>query len=328
VIELGYALSSEEHAPNDLVRFARTAEELGFGHAFISDHFHPWIDRQGQSPFVWSVIGAIAASSERLRLGTGVTCPLIRMHPALVAQAAATSESLMPGRFVLGLGTGENLNEHVLGDRWPAPDERVDMLEEAIEVIRQLWSGDEVTFRGEYYVVEYARLYTLPERPPPIAVAAVKRQAAELAGRAADALISVAPKREIVDWFRGAGGEGKPCHGQLHACWAPTVKEARRIAFEIWPNVALKGSLGQELARPSYFEEAAQMVSEDDVAELVPCGPDPDLHVEHLLRYVDAGFDHVYVHGIGPAQDSFLQFYANEVRPKLERAATDRRAAA
>ena len=172
--EFGYWLSSEEHAPLDLVRNAARAEELGFSFAMISDHFHPWIDAQGQSPFVWSVLGGIAQATERLQVATGVTCPLIRTHPAIVAQAAATVGVMLPGRFTLGLGTGENLNEHVLGDRWPAPDERIEMLEEAIEVIRLLWAGGEKTHRGKHYTVDHARLYTLPEQPIPIAVAAVE----------------------------------------------------------------------------------------------------------------------------------------------------------
>ena len=170
--EIGYALSSEEHAPADLVRYARLAEERGFTYALISDHFHPWTDRQGQSPFVWSVIGAIAEATERLRLGTGVTCPTIRIHPAIIAQAAATAAALMPGRFFLGVGTGENLNEHILGDRWPEGRVRLEMLEEAIEVIRLLWQGGYQSHHGTHYTVEQARLYTLPDEPPPIMVAA------------------------------------------------------------------------------------------------------------------------------------------------------------
>src|SRR5919108_495182 len=172
MVELGYALSSEEHAPNDLVRYAQRAEEVGFAFALISDHFHPWLDQQGESPFVWGVIGAIAEATERLVLGTGVTCPTMRMHPALVAQAAATSAALMPERFFLGVGTGENLNEHILGERWPNADERLEMLEEAIELIRELWQGELVSWRGRYFTVDRARVYTLPEEPPPIAVAA------------------------------------------------------------------------------------------------------------------------------------------------------------
>ena len=199
MVELGYALSSEEHSPNDLVENARKAEEAGFSFALISDHIHPWVDRQGNSAFVWSVIGGIARETERLRLGTGVTCPTLRIHPAIVAHAAATCAAMMPGRFFLGLGSGENLNEHVLGARWPFPDERFEMLEEAIEVIRLLWQGGYQTHRGKHYRVEKARLYTLPEEPPPLAIAAAGPRAARLAGRLGDALVSVAPDEKVIE---------------------------------------------------------------------------------------------------------------------------------
>src|SRR5918999_5439684 len=211
--EFGYALSSEEHGPTVLVENARRAEAAGFEFAMISDHFHPWADAQGQSPFVWSVIGGIAQATDRIRLGTGVTCPTIRIHPAIIAQAAATSASMMEGRFFLGLGTGENLNEHVVGEGWAAPDERLAMLEEAIEVIRLLWQGGYQTHRGEFYEVEQARLYTLPEEPPGIAVAAAKPLSAELAGRAADAFINTSPDAKTIEAFESAGGRGKPKYG-------------------------------------------------------------------------------------------------------------------
>ena len=222
--EIGYAMSSEEHPPNDLVRHARRAEEVGFTYALISDHFHPWVDAQGQSPFVWGVIGGIAEATERLRLGTGVTCPMIRTHPAIIAHAAATAGSMMEGRFFLGVGSGENLNEHILGDHWPAPDERLEMLEEAIEVIRLLWQGGYQTHRGKHYTVENARLYTLPDEPPEIMVAASKPLAAELAGRLGDGFIGTAPEAEIVEKFESAGGAGKPKFGQVACCWAETIE--------------------------------------------------------------------------------------------------------
>jgi coenzyme F420-dependent glucose-6-phosphate dehydrogenase len=227
VTEFGYALSCEEHGPSDLVRFASQAEEAGFEFAMISDHFHPWTDAQGESPFVWSVIGGISQGTERLRLGTGVTCPTIRTHPAIVAHAAATSAALMPGRFFLGVGTGENLNEHVVGQGWPAPDERLAMLEEAIEVMRLLWQGGEQTHRGEFYDVEQARLYTLPERPVEIAVAAAKPNAAELAGRLGDAFINTAADQAIVQRFESAGGRGKPRYGQITGCWRRAKRKER-----------------------------------------------------------------------------------------------------
>src|ERR671919_1218874 len=192
-MEIGYWLSSEEHTPNDLVRHARQAEEIGFTFAQISDHFHPWIDSQGHSPFIWSVLGGIAQGTERLQLQTAVTCPTMRIHPAIIAQAAATVAAMMPGRFLLGVGTGENLNEHILGDRWPPAAMRLEMLEEAVKLIRLLWEGEDVTHRGRHYTVENARIYTLPEDPPPILVAAAGEKATELAGRIGDGLIGTSP---------------------------------------------------------------------------------------------------------------------------------------
>jgi coenzyme F420-dependent glucose-6-phosphate dehydrogenase len=309
-MEIGYSLSSEEHAPLDLVRHARQAEEAGFEFALVSDHFHPWTDRQGQSPFVWSVIGAIAVSTERLRLGTGVTCPMIRIHPAIVAQAAATAGALLPGRFFLGVGTGENLNEHILGDRWPSPDERQAMLTEAVQVVRGLWEGELFSYDGAHYTVDRARIYTLPDEAVPIVVAASGPKAARLAGEIGDGLVSTVPKQELVDSFLEYGGRG-PRYGQLTVCWAASEAEARRTALEWWPNGGLKGPLSQELALPSYFEEAAAMVTEDEIAEEIPCGPDLDAHLEKIQAFADAGFDHVYVHQIGPDQAGFLDAYGD-----------------
>ena len=314
--EYGYALSSEEHRPNDLVQNARRAEEAGFTFALISDHFHPWIDEQGHSPFVWSVIGGIAQATEGLRLGTGVTCPTIRIHPAIIAQAAATSAAMMPGRFFLGVGTGENLNEHILGDHWPAPDERLEMLEEAIEVIRLLWQGGYQTHRGMYYTVENARLYTLPDEPPPIAVAAAKENAAELAGGAGDALVTTSPDAEVVTAYTEAGGDG-PRYGQITVCWAEDEQQAVETVHRIWPNAAIKGDLSQELALPRHFEQAAQMVSPEDLQGSMPLGPEPEVYLEHVRRYEQAGIDHIYFHQIGPDQAGFFRFWQDELRPKL-----------
>jgi len=311
-MNLGYALSSEEHRPLDLVRHARRAEEAGFSFALVSDHFHPWIDRQGQSPFVWSVIGGIALETEKLRLGTGVTCPTIRIHPAVIAQAAATAAAMMPGRFFFGVGTGENLNEHILGDRWPSADERLAMLEEAVALMRELWKGELMSFEGDYYVVRDARIYTLPEEPIEIAVAAGATGAATLAGRIGDALVSTAPKSELVEGYVGAGGDG-PRYGQLTVCFAESEADARRTALEIWPNAGLEGPLSQELPLPSHFEAASAMVDEDAIAEVVVCGPDPERHLEGIRMFADAGFDHVYVHQIGPDQEGFIEFYEREI---------------
>ena len=314
--ELGYSLSSEEHAPTDLVRFAKAAEDAGFTYALISDHFHPWVDAQGNSPFVWSVIGGIAQATERIRLGTGVTCPTIRIHPAIIAQAAATSEAMMPGRFFLGLGTGENLNEHILGDKWPAPDERIEMLEEAVEVIRLLWQGGYRTHRGKHYTVEQARIYTLPERLPEIAIAAAQPIAAELAGRIGDALVNVEADPEIVQKFEQNGGSGKPKYGHLTVCWAESEEEAKRTAHENWPNAGLEGPLSQELALPAHFEAASEIVEPDDLAETMPLGPDPERYLEQIREFEQAGYDHVYIHQVGPDQQGFLEFARRELMPK------------
>lgn len=276
-MEIGYALSSEEHPPLDLVRHAQRAEEAGFGFALVSDHFHPWIDRQGQSPFVWSVLGAIAEATEHLRVGTGVTCPTIRIHPAIVAQAAATSAVLLPDRFVLGVGTGENLNEHVLGDRWPSATERRAMLREAVHVMRSLWEGDLWSFDGDYYTVDNARIYTLPSHDIEVMVAAGGPEAAELAGEIGDGLVATQPDPELVEAFVGAGASG------------------------------------QELPLPSHFEAAAAMVTEDDIGDAVVCGPDPAAHLDAIATFGEAGFDHVYIHQIGPDQEGFLAFYEGEI---------------
>lgn len=315
--EYGYNLSSEEHTPGDLVRNAGRAEEEGFSFALVSDHFHPWVDQQGHSGFVWNVVGAVAAATEGLRLGTGVTCPLIRIHPALVAHAAATSAVMMPGRFFLGVGTGENLNEHVLGDYWPAPDERLDLLEEAIVLMRTLWEGGFQTFRGDHYVVEQARLYDLPDEPIPVMVAAAAPKAAELAGRVGDGLVSTAPTEEVVSNFREAGGEG-PRYGKVTLCWAESADEARETAYRWFPNTGAPGELTTELALPRHFEQVAELLSPDDMADLLTCGPDPKPVLEQVREFERAGFDHLYFHQVGPDQEGFFRFWREELRPKLK----------
>ena len=315
--EIGYALSSEEHRPAALVRSAAAAEASGFRFALISDHFHPWTDAQGQSPFVWSVLGGIAQATEHLRIGTGVTCPTVRIHPAVIAQAAATMADMMPGRFFLGVGTGENLNEHILGDAWPPVGIRLQMLEEAVALIRELFTGSLVTHDGDFYSVHTARLYTLPEQPPPIMVAASGPKAAEVAGRIGDGLVSVAPNPEVVGVYQQNGGRG-PRYGQVHVCWAPDEAEAVKTAHRLWVNGAIPGELGQELPLPAHFEQAGEMVGPDDVAEVVVCGPDPERHRAEIAKYAEAGFDHIYIHQVGPDQEGFLRFYADEILPKVQ----------
>lgn len=311
--QIGYALSSEEHKPNDLVHFARRAEEVGFTFALISDHYHPWVSEQGQSPFVWSVIGAIAQVTEHLRLGTGVTCPTTRIHPAIIAQAAATAAAMMPGRFFLGVGTGENLNEHIMADRWPPHDIRLAMLTEAVELIRALWQGDTVSWWGEFYTVEDACVYTLPAKLPPIMVAASGATMLEAAGQLGDGLIGLAPNKEDIARFEKAGGADKPKYGQVTVCWAESEAEAENTVARIWPNTGLTGEMAQELRTVAHFEQAVEMLHKEDITKNIVCGPDPMKHVEGIQKMIEAGFDHVYIHQIGPDQEGFFRFYKEEV---------------
>ena len=319
MMKLGYHLASEEHGPNTLVANAKRAEAAGFAYAIISDRFHPWIDAQGQSPFVWSVLGGIARETGRLRVGTGVTCPLIRTHPALIAQAAATAAVMFEGRFFLGVGTGERLNEHILGDRWPSVLERRAMLQEAIELIQLLWQGGTRTFEGQFYDVDHARLYTLPAKPPPIYVAAAGPRTARLAGRFGDGLISTSPSERTVAAFEDAGGRTKPRYGELTVCWAKTGEEAVETVMRQWPLAGLPRVLSGELATPSQYGQAVRTVTPRSIEGKVVCGPDPAKHLAAIEAYARVGFDHVHVHQVGADQDGFFRFYEREVLPSVDR---------
>jgi G6PDH family F420-dependent oxidoreductase len=322
VAAIGYTLSGEEFGPSELVANARRAEEVGFEFVSISDHFHPWVDRQGNSPFVWAVIGGIAEATERIPIGTGVTCPTTRIHPAIVAQAAATAAVMLPGRFFLGVGSGENLNEHIVGAGWPQTAIRQERLAEAIEVIRKLWEGGLTSHRGSHYTVENARLYTLPDEPPPIYVATAGQNATELAGRIGDGMFGLLPDSEVIEQFERAGGAGKPRLGQVHVCWAENESDAKRTAHEFWPNAVVSGSLNWELPLPSHFESASEWADEDAVADSVVCGPDPERHAAAAKEFIDAGYDHVYFHQVGPDQEGFLRFAERELLPRLGDAAS------
>jgi G6PDH family F420-dependent oxidoreductase len=313
----GYTLSSEEHPPGDLVAHAVRAEAAGFDFASISDHYHPWVSAQGHSPFVWSVLGGIAATTDRLRVGVGVTCPIVRIHPAVIAHAAATTSLLFDGRFFLGLGTGEALNEHVVGQRWPAPAVRRAMLEEAVEVIRALFLGDTVDHRGAYYEVENARLFDPPDAEVPLIISGFGTESAEMAGRIGDGFWGNAPDGELVNAFEQAGGSG-PRYAQLNVCWATTAEEARRTVHEIWPNTAVPGQLSQDLPTWTHFEQATEIVTEADATKSVPCGPDiADELQQSVQEYVDAGFDHLYFHQIGRDQAGFFRYWEAELEDAL-----------
>jgi G6PDH family F420-dependent oxidoreductase len=315
-VEIGYSLSSEEMRPDDMVRWAARAEATGFSGISVSDHFHPWTDRQGQSPFVWSVLGGIAATTEHIKVGTGVTCPTIRTHPAIIAQAAATMAVMMPGRFFLGVGSGEALNEHIVGARWPEIDVRLDMLEEAIEVLRMLWQGGSRSHHGRHYTVENARIYTLPDEPPPIVMSGFGPKSTALAARVADGYFGTTPEPDLVDQYRNAGGRGSAL-ALMKVCWHESEQQARELAHEIWPTIGLSGELSQELPVPAHFEQAAQRVTVDDVAEPISCGPDPEQHLASIRKYRDAGYDEVYIQQIGPDQEGFFRFYSEDILPKV-----------
>ncbi len=312
--EFGYFLAAEEHAPDTLVDIAQQAEQAGFESVWISDHFHPWNDAQGHSPFVWTPIGGIAATTD-LRITTAVTCPTVRIHPAIIAQAAATAAVATGGRFRLGVGSGEALNEHILGDAWPSVDVRHQMLEEAVDVMRQLWTGDVVVHQGRHYRVDNARIYTLPDEPVEVHVSAFGPQALSLAARIGDGLISMGPDGGAIKEYRDQGGTG-PAAAALKGCWARDGDQATGTAMA-WANQALPGQLAQELPMPSHFEQAITLVTPDMMAEQYPMGPDPQGWVDAIQEYVDAGFDEVYVNQMGPDQAGFFTFWQDEVLPGL-----------
>jgi G6PDH family F420-dependent oxidoreductase len=322
--EIGIFFLSEEHTAPEIVDAAAKAEAAGFRSAWLSDHFHPWNDEQGQSPFVWSLLGALAQATREMRWMTAVTCPTVRTHPGIVAHAAATTATLMPGRFRLGVGSGEALNEHVFGARWPAADVRLEMLEEAVEVIRMLWQGGFQHHHGRHYTLEGARLYSLPTQPPPILVSGFGPKAIELAARIGDGFASVGPAGDAVERYREQGGRG-PTSSGLKVCWGEDRDACLKMAHRLWPNDALEGELAQILPSPRHFEQVAALVTEEHVAEVVACGPDPDEHIAKIQEVVDAGFDEVYVAQIGPDQDGFIDFYAREVLPHFARQTAGRR---
>ncbi|MEV6793469.1 TIGR03557 family F420-dependent LLM class oxidoreductase [Streptomyces sp. NPDC051320] len=314
--DYGYFLSSEEHSPAALVDQARMAEQAGFTSLWISDHFHPWNDEQGESPFVWSVIGALSQAVS-LPVETAVTCPMIRTHPAVVAHAAATAAVQLEGRFRLGVGTGEALNEHVLGGPWPEASVRLEMLEEAVQVMRMLFTGEQSSHRGTHYTLENARLYTCPDEPVPIDVSAFGPQAAAVAGRIGDGLITMAPESESIEHFRRSGGGTKPVMAGVKVCWGTDREEAVRTAHRLWANEQLPGELPQILPTPRHFEQANELVTRDRIAENVVCGDDADAHIAVLNTYVEAGFDTVHINQIGPDQRGFFDFYRTKVLPQL-----------
>jgi G6PDH family F420-dependent oxidoreductase len=320
-VKIGYFLSCEEYTPAQIVDQARWAEQAGFDSLWISDHFHPWNDAQGESPFVWSMIGAVSQACA-LPITTAVTCPTIRMHPAIVAHAAATSAVLTNGGFVLGVGSGEALNEHVIGARWPDVEVRLAMLEEAVEVMRALWSGDFVDHHGQHYTVENARIYTLPDSPPPVYVSGFGPRAAAVAGRIGDGYITTSPEQDLIKQFRDAGGDGKPVQAGYKVCWGPDDDACIDTAHRLWGNSGLPGELAQILPSPRHFEQATQLVPRESTADSIAFGADVDRHVEAFRPFAEAGIDVVHISQMGGAEqatsaEGFFEFYRDQVLPRL-----------
>jgi coenzyme F420-dependent glucose-6-phosphate dehydrogenase len=315
-IQFGFTLSSEEHPPAALVELATRAEEAGFDFCSISDHFHPWVQAQGHSPFVWTVLGGIAQRTDAIDVVVGVTCPTVRTHPGIIAHAAATTALMFDGRFSLGVGSGEALNEHIFGHRWPTPEVRLQMLEEAVDVMRQLWTGETIDHRGDIYTVENARLFDPPAGPLPVIVSGFGETAAELAARIGDGLFGHGTDGSLVETYRSAGGTG-PRYAQINVCVGADVDECRRTVHEIWPNAAIPGQLSQDLPTWTHFEQAAELVTPDVAVESITIGPDPDAVVKTAGEFIDAGYDHLYFHQIGPDQDAFLDLWSNGLADSL-----------
>jgi G6PDH family F420-dependent oxidoreductase len=312
-MQIGYFLSSEEFSPLELVDQAQRAQEAGFHALWISDHYHPWNDEQGHSGFVWSVIGAVSRVTD-LPITTAVTCPTMRIHPAVIAHAAATAAVLCEGRFALGVGTGEALNEHILGDVWPEADVRLEQLEEAVEVVRSLWQGGQRSHRGRHYTVSNARIYDLPQTLPPILVSGFGPKAVDLAARIGDGFVTTSPDADAIQQYRDAGGRG-PVQAGTKVCYGPDRDAALATAHRLWPNEALPGELAQVLPTPAHFEQATELVRPDQL--VTPVGPDIEEHVQWLQEYADAGVDELFVQQIGPDQERFFAEWAPQVLARL-----------
>ena len=313
---IGYFLSSEQFTPAELVEQAERAEQAGFERLWISDHFHPWNDAQGQSAFVWGIIGALSQVTS-LPVSTAVTCPTSRIRPAIIAQAAATAAVQLDGRFVLGVGSGEALNEHVLGDRWPSVGVRLEMLEEAVDVIRLLHRGENLSHHGKHYEVQDARIYTLPDEPVPIYVSGFGPQAAELAARIGDGFCTTMPDADLIRTYRDSGGGNRPVQAGTKVSWDRDPEKGLDAAYRLWANEGLPGQLAQTLPRPQDFEDAMGLVPREQIAGAMTCGPDPEEHAAQGRQYIDAGADEVYVQQVGPDMEGFFAAWEKEVLPAL-----------
>ncbi|MGW2623691.1 TIGR03557 family F420-dependent LLM class oxidoreductase [Micromonospora taraxaci] len=315
-MQIGYKLASEGYGPQEIIRQAVLAEQAGFDFVEMSDHYHPWLDVQGHSSFTWSVLGAIAARTTTLRLATGVTCPTVRYHPAIIAQAAATMALVSDGRFTLGVGAGERLNEHVVGQGFPSVRGRHERLREALEIIRLLWQGGYQSYEGRHLQLEDARVFDLPETPPVIAVAASGEASARLAAELGGGLFATEPDASIVEHYRRAHGSG-PRYAEVPLAWATDEQQAVQAVLQTSRWLVTGWKVMSELPNPVNFDAASAHVEEKHIRQLFAVGPDPEPHVAKVRSYVDAGFDHIVLQNAGPDPDGFLDFFANDLSGRL-----------
>ncbi|MFI8347431.1 LLM class F420-dependent oxidoreductase [Streptomyces sp. NPDC085596] len=321
MVRIGYTMMTEQAGPRELVDHVVRAEEAGFDFSVTSDHYFPWLRSQGHAPYAWSVLGAAAQATSRIPLMTYVTCPTFRYHPAVVAQKAATLQLLSEDRFRLGLGSGENLNEHVVGQGWPAVDVRHEMLEEAVEIIHALFEGGHVTYHGKHYDVESAKLWDLPDRRPPLGIAVSGEESCALAGHLADLVIATEPKKELLEAFDRHGGTGRPSVGQLPVSHGPDRDAAIRRAHDQFRWFGLGWKVNSELPHPDSFASATQFVTEEDVAASIPCGDDPEDFVAAVRPYVEAGFTEVALVQIGGGtQPAYIDWSKQTLLPALRKA--------
>lgn len=310
-MRIGYAVICEEHSGSRAVDNATLAAEAGFDYVSVSDHFHPWLDEDGHSPFAWSVLGALAATTE-VELMSAVTCPTTRYHPVVVAQAAATVAEMAAGGFTLGLGSGEALNEHIVGHAWPGPRVRLDQLAEAVRIIRTAWEGEEFSFLGDWFTVDRARLYTLPAQPPPVVVAAGGDESARTAADLGAGLVATSADPELVTAYRDAGGSG-PLYGQTTCCWAPSEDEAAALFHARWRHAVLDWTAKADIPTPEGFDQATTLATPDTFRGGLPMGPDPQELHDELEGFRDLGFDAVAIHCVGPHQEAFVDWAADDL---------------
>ncbi len=317
MIKFGYKLMTEEHGASALVENARRAEDAGFDFVSISDHFHPWLESQGHAPFAWSVLGAIAATTSRIGITTGLTCPIIRYHPAIIAQAAATIAAMSNDRFTLAIGAGERLNEHVTGARWPSVLERHDMLAEAIQIFRTLWSGGVHTIRLEHFIVDHARLYDAPRQPIPIVVGVSGPHSVALAAEKADGIMATEPKPDLVKGYQSKASRPGPRYAEVTLSYAQNEAVALKIVHDRFRFGALGWSVMSEAPSVESFEAATKFIRPEDLKDSAGLGPDPESHLKAIAKFVDAGFDHIVLTGVGDDQPGFIDFFQRELKPRL-----------